>query len=130
VKLKIGIDGKTYEVEVEVAEEDHPVHAAHPAPVQRPAAALAPPAMQSAAAPQPIAPSANEGKVCRSPMVGLVTKVLVRVGQTVTANEPLVVLEAMKMESNITSPFDGRIARINAKPGDAVQVGQVLAELE
>jgi len=48
----------------------------------------------------------------------------------VTANEPLVVLEAMKMESNITSPFDGRIARINAKPGDAVQVGQVLAELE
>jgi biotin carboxyl carrier protein len=59
-----------------------------------------------------------------------VVRVNAQVGQQIQANDPLLVLEAMKMETNITSPVAGKIKAIKAGVGEGVQVGQVLVEFE
>jgi methylmalonyl-CoA carboxyltransferase small subunit len=126
LKLKITVDGKAYEVEVEVSEPETPQPGFVPPPG-------APPARVPAAVP-PVrptsAPVANESKVCRSPIAGVVVRVSAQVGQAIQTNDVLLVLEAMKMETVITSPVAGKIARVNAAAGDAVQSGQVLVEFE
>jgi len=132
MKLQIKIDDKTYEVDVEVVEDDRPqsgapaAHAYIPAgPTSVPSAPLPPP-------PRTAAPDAavNEDKVCRSPVAGIVVRLNAQPGQQIQANDPLLVLEAMKMETNITSPVAGKVKAINAGVGDGVQVGQVLVEFE
>jgi methylmalonyl-CoA carboxyltransferase small subunit len=60
----------------------------------------------------------------------VVRRVSAQVGQTIQANDVLVVLEAMKMETVITAPIAGKIARVNATVGDAVVSEQVLVEFE
>ena len=72
----------------------------------------------------------NEEKVCRSPVTGIVVKVGAQVGQQIQSGDTLLVLEAMKMETNITAPRNGKIAKINVKQGDSVQGGMVLVEFE
>ncbi len=129
MKLKITVDGKLYEVDVEVFEPDPtgPVYVPPAGSARVPAAApapAAPPASPGAA------PVADESKVCRSPIAGTVAKVPIQAGQAVKANDVLVVLEAMKMETVITTPIAGTVARINARVGDFVQGGQVLVEFE
>jgi len=128
LKLKITVDGKVYEVEVDVFEPE-PAGPAYVPPVgsaRVPAAAPAPPPKQ-AGAPTPVA---DEGKVCRSPIAGTVAKVPVQVGQAIKVNDVLLVLEAMKMETVITAPIAGKVSKINANVGDFVQGGQVLVEFE
>jgi methylmalonyl-CoA carboxyltransferase small subunit len=63
-------------------------------------------------------------------VAGVVVRVNAQPGQQIQANDPLLVLEAMKMETNITSPAPGKIKAINANVGDGVQMGQVLVEFE
>ena len=63
-------------------------------------------------------------------MPGTVIKVLVAEGQTVTARQPLVVLEAMKMETPLTSPYDATVRTVHVAEGDRVAGGAVLVELE
>jgi methylmalonyl-CoA carboxyltransferase small subunit len=58
----------------------------------------------------------------------VVVRVSAQVGQAIQANDVLLVLEAMKMETVITSPVAGKVARVNVNAGDAVQAGQVLVE--
>ncbi|HRX78409.1 MAG TPA: acetyl-CoA carboxylase biotin carboxyl carrier protein subunit [Pirellulaceae bacterium] len=127
MKLKLTVDGKLYEVDVEVAEPEQP----HPSYV--------PPAGQArretSSGPAPPVRStgekvADESKVCRSPISGVVVKAPVQVGQQIQVNDILLVLEAMKMETQITAPIAGKIAKINANVGDSVQAKQVLIELE
>ena len=62
-----------------------------------------------------------------APMPGLVLRVLADVGSAVTAGQPLLVLEAMKMEQTVTAPADGVLAELRAKAGDQVSTGQILA---
>ncbi len=130
MKLKITVDGKVYEVEVEVAEPEPPapgyVAPAAQTRVPAPVPGNAPP-VKPAAAPAPVA---DESKVCRSPISGVVVRVSAQVGQSIQANDPLLVLEAMKMETVITSPVGGKVARVTVNAGDAVQSGQVLVEFE
>jgi pyruvate carboxylase subunit A/propionyl-CoA carboxylase alpha chain len=64
-----------------------------------------------------------------APMPGAVVRILVAVGDTVEAGQPLLVLEAMKMEHTIRSPQDGTVAAINVAEGEQVQIGAVLAAL-
>jgi methylmalonyl-CoA carboxyltransferase small subunit len=129
VKLKITVDGKVYEVEVDVFEPEAtgPVYVPPVGHARVPAAApgAAPPVQPGAAA-----PVADESKVCRSPIAGTVAKVPIQVGQTIHVHDVLLVLEAMKMETVITAPIAGKVAQINAKVGDFVQGGQVLVEFE
>jgi len=65
-----------------------------------------------------------------APMPGLVRRVLVEVGAVVTAGQPLLVLEAMKMEQTVAAPAAGVVAELRAKPGEQVNTGQVLAVVE
>jgi methylmalonyl-CoA carboxyltransferase small subunit len=126
LKLKITLDGKVYEVDVEVSEPEPPQPAYLP-----PVGATHVPATPSAAAP-PLSPAAghaaDESKVCRSPFAGVVVRVSAQIGQSIQVNDVLMVLEAMKMETVITCPIAGKIAKVNVNIGDAVQGGQVLVE--
>ena len=65
-----------------------------------------------------------------APMQGTILKVLVREGDTVQSGDPLMVLEAMKMETTIAAPADGIVTRIAAKQGEAAGAGEVLAVVE
>jgi len=65
-----------------------------------------------------------------APMPGVVTKVMVVVGDDVARGQPLVALEAMKMEHLIRAPRSGRVKRVDASPGQMVQAGAALVELE
>jgi len=127
VKLKITVGDKTYEVDVEVAEEAAPRPTSsfivEPAAVRLPATPV-----QPAAA--PAGPAKSEEKVCRSPVTGTVVRLVAQPGQSIQHGDVLLVLEAMKMETNITAPVGGKIAVIPVNPGDSVKAGQVVVELE
>jgi len=128
VKLKLTIDGKVYEVDVDAAEPEQPRPGYVPPVGQTRVPAPAPRAAPTATA--GLEKVADENKVCRSPIAGVVVRVSAQVGQQIQANDVLMVLEAMKMETVITAPAGGKIAKVNAAAGDAVQTGQVLVEFE
>jgi pyruvate carboxylase subunit B len=68
--------------------------------------------------------------IVTAPMPGLVLRYLAAVGDAVKAGDPVVLMEAMKMQNNLPAPRDGRIARLLFKPGDSVNRGDVLLTLE
>ena len=129
MKLNITIDSKTYEVDVEAAEPESPAAVSHglgglnigSAPLRVPAAA-------APARPVVDGPPVNEQTVCRSPVSGIVVRVAAQVGQSLQPGDILLVLEAMKMETNITAPSAGKIAAIRVNQGDSVQAGQIVLE--
>jgi biotin carboxyl carrier protein len=131
--LKITLQGKTYEVGVEVVDGAAPAAAPASAYVAPVAAAPAPVAAAPTPAPAPVAAPAPApvagGHSVTSPMPGLVMKVCVTVGQQVSAEQEVLVLEAMKMESPVYAPCAGTVASILVKGGDAVSEGQVLIQL-
>lgn len=132
MKLRITVDDKTYEVEVEVAETDHaslpPSYPVGSARLVGSAASAAPRPPAGRVTGAPPAAVADESKACRSPVSGIVVKVFVQAGASISAGDPILVLEAMKMETNITAPVSGVIADIKVVAGDRVQTGDVLVE--
>ena len=126
MKLNITIDGNTYEVEVEAVEPNAPAPLTRKLPM-----GSAPVRVPAAPAPGPAEDKPlDEKKVCRSPVSGIVIKVAVQVGQSLQTGDVLLVMEAMKMETNITAPAPGKIAAIHVNEGDSVQSGQVVVEFE
>jgi methylmalonyl-CoA carboxyltransferase small subunit len=124
LKLQITIDGKSYAVDVEVLEDDESFET----PKYPPSHAGPLPA---ASHPQSHGGSWDaEGKVCRSPLMGLVIKVHVEPQQAVAAGQLLMLLEAMKMETNITAPRAGAVKSVHVKAGDSIKVNQMLIEVE
>jgi acetyl/propionyl-CoA carboxylase alpha subunit len=71
----------------------------------------------------------DESSTIVAPMPGTVIAVNVHEGSTVRARDPLVVLEAMKMETPLVSPYDGTVKAVHVKEGDRVAGGAVLVEL-
>jgi methylmalonyl-CoA carboxyltransferase small subunit len=131
LKLQISIDGKTYEAEVEILEDDAmPRQPNHEPPPPLLAAAQSMPV----AGAQTQAPAARENaddtKLCRSPVTGIVIKVNVKPGQPIQTNDLIMVLEAMKMETNVTASGAGKVKSVRVAPGDSVKVGQVVVEFE
>jgi biotin carboxyl carrier protein len=63
-------------------------------------------------------------------MQGTIVKVLVAVGEQVEAGQAVTVLEAMKMENNITAETSGTVSEIKVSPGDAVAAGDVVVVIE
>lgn len=121
-KFKITIDGKEYLVEME--EIGAPVQAATPvqptpAPVSAPAEPS--PQVEEAQAPQPTAAAGADA--IPSPMPGTILKVLVAVGDQVAENQPLLILEAMKMENEIVASSAGTVSAIHVSPGQVVNPG-------
>jgi biotin carboxyl carrier protein len=138
VKLQISVDGKTYEVEVEVPADELgartlggyvPPYAPTSA-VTLPSPPVAPSAPKSNGQALKTEGAVDEDKVCRSPIAGIVIKVNIQAGQQIQANDLVMVLEAMKMETNVTAPVAGKVKKINVEPGEGVQVSQVLFEFE
>lgn len=116
----ITVNGVAYDVTVEEGK-------GAAAPAVRAAAPAAP-----AAAPAPAAPAAGgaAGAVSISaPMPGKILAVKKKAGEAVKAGDPILVLEAMKMENDIVAPQDGVIATIEAAVGDAVESGATLATM-
>ncbi len=125
-KFNITVNGKAYEVEVEevggvVAPAPRPRAAASaPAP-----AASAAPAAPAAAKPA-AAPVAEGGEKLLAPMPGTILDIKVAAGDTVNAGDCVIVLEAMKMENEISAPVAGKILSVNVNKGASVNSGDVL----
>ena len=122
--LRISFEGTSYDLAVEVPDTNQippvavaPVAAASVAPAPAPVAA-------PVAAPAPAAPAG--GTPVPSPMMGIVFKLKVHVGDKAAKNQEVAVLEAMKMENSIISPCDGTVASIAVKEQESVSEGQVL----
>jgi methylmalonyl-CoA carboxyltransferase small subunit len=129
LKLQIKIDGKTYEAEVEVLEEDAG-QSGNGSDVSDSATGQSMPA-PGAYTPGHVADvhSADE-KLYRSPVNGLAIKVNVVPGQQIQPNDVLTVLEAMKMETSVTAHHAGKVKKVNVAPGKPVKLHEVLIELE
>ena len=84
----------------------------------------APQAVQTA--PQP---AAGEGAVVKAPLSGNIWKIMVAQGQAVNEGDVLLILEAMKMETQIVAEHAGTVTAINVKPGDTVKVGDALVSI-
>ena len=123
-KFKISIDGKEYLVEMEeigapqvasVPQPTAPVPAANPEPVVEPTAPAA-----------PVQTSAATADAMTAPMPGTILKILVNPGESVQENQPLMILEAMKMENEIVAGKSGVVAGIHVSTGDMVNPGDAL----
>ena len=116
----ITVNGNVYNVTVE---EGQTSGAPAAAPVAAPKAA-------PAAAPKAAAPAASAGSVkVTAGAAGKVFKVEASVGQAVKAGDPVIILEAMKMEIPVAAPQDGTVASIDVAVGDVVEAGATLASL-
>jgi biotin carboxyl carrier protein len=71
---------------------------------------------------------AGKVKSIKAPMPGLIIDLKIKAGDVVKQGEPLLILEAMKMENIIKSPGEGTIKNVKVKKGDSVEKGQVLIE--
>lgn len=72
---------------------------------------------------------AQDGSV-KSPMNGVVVKVQAKVGEAVEAGQVVLVLEAMKMENEVTAPMSGQLSRLEVSPGQVVGAQQLLFEIQ
>jgi pyruvate carboxylase subunit B len=129
-KFNVFVDDSYYAVEVE-SEGGAIMAAPAVAAAPRPAAAPKPAAAaKPAAAPKPAAAAAAGGAgSIAAPMPGLIVDVTCKVGDKVKAGQPVVILEAMKMQNPLPSPIDGEVKGIFVKAGDSVAVGQVLIDI-
>ncbi|MBQ7742398.1 MAG: biotin/lipoyl-binding protein [Bacteroidaceae bacterium] len=125
-KANVTVNGKAYEVEI-VGKE---VKAAKP--VAKPAAPAAAPAAKPAApAAKPAAPAAapaadGEGTPFKAPLPGTINDIKVAVGQQVNVGDVVLILEAMKMENEITAEKAGTITSITVNKGDSVMEGTTM----
>ena len=118
----ITVNGNVYDVTV----EENGVGAA---PAARPVAAAAP-AQAPKAAPAAPKAAAGAGSIqVKAGAAGKVFKIEASVGQSVQAGDPVVIIEAMKMEIPVVAPEAGTVASIDVAVGDAVESGAVLATL-
>jgi len=140
MKMRVTVEGVSYEVEVEMLDEDlggrvtQSRRAAVPGGGGGPGGAGSPnsgaggvSAPAVGGAPVAVRP---DGKQVKSPIAGTVQSVAVKVGDTVAVNDTLLVLEAMKMESAVASPVAGTVKAVHAEAGRAVRMGDVLVEFE
>ena len=129
MKYKVTLNGKTYEVEVEVGKvvllDEY--EACAPAPAAAPAATAAPAAPAAPPAPAPVALS--DGEPVNAPMPGNILRIDVKEGDKVKAGQTLLILEAMKMENEIAAPKDGTVVQIATSKGAVVETGTPLIVL-
>ena len=116
-RFNVIVNGVSYDVVVEeVGAEAQTSGAPKAAPVAAPAPKAAPQVPAGAVA-------------VKAPMPGTIMKVNVTVGQAVKKGDVLCVLEAMKMENDISAPQDGTVASVNVQKGASVQGEDVLVTL-
>lgn len=127
-QLRITVEGKTYEVEVEMLDEGFS------APAPRAVSPARTRASSPVAVPKPVAkpvaaPAGGAGDVT-SPLAAVVVSVDVAEGDTVEEGQKVVTLEAMKMNTIVSAPAAGTIKAIHVAAGDAVEEGRSLVTIE
>ena len=134
-RLRVTVDGNTYDVTVEVPEDSATASSAAPVlsaptPPATPVVAASPaptPAPAPVAAPKPAAASGPGDVLC--PLAGRVTAVVVSAGQDVKEGDHLVTLEAMKMNTFVFAPRSGKVTALRTEVGAVVEENQVLASI-
>ena len=128
-KYRIILEGKTYEMEVELIEDaaapqpaGKRVYKEYKSAAKDPTVRLIDPSAQKVTTSHP-------GTVT-SPMPGTVLRLNKTAGDEVKAGDVVLILEAMKMENEITAPIAGRILKMNAAAGATVAGGEVLFEIQ
>ena len=120
MKLRISLEGQSYDVEVEILPETSGDPMEFESHFDVPASVLRPPP------PPDIRP---EDRVCRSPIAGVVVSVAASIRQKVRQDDPVLVIEAMKMQTTIGAPVDGTVDAVHVVPGQSVKPGQPLCTL-
>ena len=150
MKYVATLNGKKYEIEIErvdaykpldrgvTVSAPAPIIASAPAPAAAPAPAPTPaPAPAAALAPAPTpapapvasaAPAAG-GQVVEAPMPGKILDIKVKAGDAVGYGQVVIIMEAMKMETEIVAPGAGTVASVNVNVGDTVETGATLVTL-
>ena len=115
----VNVNGTQYEVAVEEID-------GKAAPAAKPAPAAAPAPVKAA----PVAAAPADGAKVTAPMPGTILGVNVKDGDVVKAGQPLFVLEAMKMESDICAPVSGTVRGVSVSKGQSVDPGAYLCSIE
>lgn len=127
-KMMITVNGKRYEVDVEIVQDDEAVN---PVPTFRPPPRTMDSYVTPVTTPLPGKPkTSGDKKSLTSPINGVVLEIPVKEGQSVKENDILFIVEAMKMKTNISSPQTGKIKTIKVKPNEAIEAGRVLLTFE
>lgn len=120
-RFNITVNGNAYDVAVEeITDGSAPVAAAAPVQTKKAAAPAAAPAKKAAGA----------GTKVSAPMPGTILEIKVKEGDSVKKGQPVMVLEAMKMENDIVAPCDGKITSIVVNKGDTVESADTLATIQ
>lgn len=128
-KFKVTVNGQSYEVAVEEVGEPQ----AAPVVKPQPAVAAVPDAPQKAAAPETESEPVVKGPIpegaiiVKAPMPGKISALKAEAGQPVKRGDIILVLEAMKMQNDITATADGTLHEIRVAAGDNVKTGEALA---
>ena len=135
-EFKYTIDGKEYKVQIEDVEgniadvtvngEAFKVEMEQEAEPEKKKVVLGHPAAEAEEGETASAANVNTANALKAPLPGVVTKILVKEGQGVKKGETVLVLEAMKMENNITAEADGTVTGICVSAGDSVMEGTTL----
>ncbi|AMB99740.1 hypothetical protein AWM75_07080 [Aerococcus urinaehominis] len=135
-KFRIRLNDKEYMVEMEeLTPGTSFAPPAQPAPASQPAAEQAPAtAAMATSSPEPAGPAPSSqpgaGQEVTSPMPGTILDIMVAEGDQVNEDQPVLILEAMKMENQIVAPLAGRVTSILVTKGQAVDVSELLFTIE
>ncbi|PIE31143.1 acetyl-CoA carboxylase biotin carboxyl carrier protein subunit [candidate division KSB3 bacterium] len=127
-RMRITVNGQTYEVEAEILDDDQAPASAFFSPVGGVSVGAAPSTAPVPKASVAARTSSAPGGV-PSPIAGKVVSIARPTGSTVAAGEVLLVLEAMKMNTEVTAPAAGTVSEVKVSPGESVEEGQILMTL-
>jgi biotin carboxyl carrier protein len=129
-KLRVTVDGKSYDVVVEILDGGTGNAPAAPAtPAVSSSVSAASVSAPAASAPARSGAAAGGPGDVTSPLAGKIVTIDVKVGQAVEAGAQVVTIEAMKMNTYIFAPKAGRVAAVLVNPGDGVDEGALLLQI-
>ncbi len=121
-RYRVKVDDQVFEVEVEEVEGQATSRPAAPPPAS--------PAERAPVAPKRPRHDVGEAGAVVAPMAGKVVDLLVQIGDPIRDGQPLLLLEAMKMETEIYAPRAGEVKAIKVRKEEAVSAGDVLVVIE
>lgn len=129
MKLRVTVHGMDYEVDVEVLDPGPGGYISALPPPVTPVASAPAAVPRPAPVQRPVAPLPGGSGSVAAPLAGVVKEVRVKAGDAVNPGDTLLVVEAMKMLTNISAPAAGKVSSVAVSVGDSVTEGQTLVEM-